>query len=41
MSDDMDGLAQLLAMRAAGTRPPIGETLGFDLVAVERGCVLF
>lgn len=36
-----DGLAQLEAMIAGGLRAPIGETLGFHLVEVERGLVVF
>ncbi len=36
-----DGLAQLEAMIAGGLRAPIGETLGFHLVEVERGRVVF
>ena len=36
-----DGLAQLLAMRESGRRAPIGETLGFDLVEIERGRAVF
>lgn len=37
-SDDTapDGLAQVEAMMVRGLRVPIGETLGFDLVRVER-----
>jgi len=38
---EMDGLAQLQAMLATGRQPPIGETLKFDLVAVERGSAVF
>lgn len=36
-----DGLAQLNAMLAGGLKAPIGQTLGFDLVEVERGRVVF
>lgn len=36
-----DGLAQLQALLAGGLRAPIGETLGFELVEVERGLVVF
>lgn len=36
-----DGFAQLQAMLAGGLKAPIGETLGFDLVEVERGRVVF
>ena len=45
MNDDAtprpDGFAQLLAMRESGRRAPIGETLGFDLVEIERGRAVF
>jgi len=37
----LDGLAQLQAMLAAGRRPPIGETMNFDLVEIERGRAVF
>lgn len=37
----LDGLGQLLAMREAGRGAPIGETLGFTLVKVERGRAVF
>ncbi len=36
-----DGLEQLRAMLAGGLKAPIGQTLGFDLVEVERGRVVF
>lgn len=36
-----DGLAQLEAMLARGLKAPIGETLGFQLIEVERGRVVF
>jgi uncharacterized protein (TIGR00369 family) len=36
-----DGLQQLRAMLAGGLKAPIGETLGFELVEVERGQVVF
>ena len=36
-----DGLARLQAMLAGDLKAPIGETLGFDLVEVERGRVVF
>lgn len=36
-----DGLAQLEAMIAGGLKAPIGQTLGFELVEVERGRVVF
>ena len=40
-SEAPDGLAQLQAMLASGTRPGIGVTLGFHLVEVARGAVTF
>jgi acyl-coenzyme A thioesterase PaaI-like protein len=36
-----DGLQQLQAMPGGGFKAPIGQTLGFDLVEVERGRVVF
>jgi acyl-coenzyme A thioesterase PaaI-like protein len=36
-----DGLAQLQAMLGTGLRAPMGETLGFELIEVERGRVVF
>ncbi|MGQ0590216.1 MAG: PaaI family thioesterase [Sphingosinicella sp.] len=36
-----DGLEQLRGMLAGGLKAPIGRTLGFDLVEVERGRVVF
>lgn len=36
-----DGLAQLQAIPTDGLRAPIGQTLGFELVEVERGRVVF
>jgi uncharacterized protein (TIGR00369 family) len=36
-----DGLEQLQAMLAGGLKAPIGKTLGFELVEVERGRVVF
>lgn len=36
-----DGLAKVRALLAAGGQPPIGETLGFALVEVELGRVVF
>lgn len=36
-----DGLAQLQAMIAGELKVPMGETLSFDLVEVERGTVVF
>lgn len=44
MSDNKeapDGLAQLQAMLDGGLKAPIGKTLGFGLVEVERGRVVF
>jgi len=38
---NLDGLGQLAALMAANVRPPIGETLDFALVALERGLVVF
>ncbi len=40
-SAGLTGLEQLQAMLAAGQRPSICETLGFDLVLVERGSAVF
>ncbi|MBY9062495.1 PaaI family thioesterase [Sphingomonas yunnanensis] len=37
----LDGHGQLAALMAADRHPPIGETLGFYLVELERGRVLF
>ena len=37
----LDGLAQLRAMLDGGLKAPIGQTLGFELVEVERGRVVF
>ena len=36
-----DGLAQLRALLAGGLMAPIGRTIGFELVEVERGMVVF
>jgi acyl-coenzyme A thioesterase PaaI-like protein len=36
-----DGLQQLQAMLDGGFKEAIGQTLGFDLVEVERGRVVF
>lgn len=36
-----DGLAQLQSMLDAGFKAPIGKTLGFELVEIERGRVVF
>ena len=37
----LSGLELLRAMIASGRRPPIAETLDFDLVEVEKGRALF
>jgi uncharacterized protein (TIGR00369 family) len=37
----LDGLAQVRTMMAANRQPPIGETMKFELVAVERGHAVF
>ena len=39
--DALDGFQQLRAMLAGGLKAPMGETLGFRLVEVERGQVVF
>lgn len=36
-----DGLAQLQALLADGLKAPMGQTLGFELVEVERGRAVF
>ena len=36
-----DGFEQLRAMLAGGLKAPIGQTLGFEMVEVERGRVVF
>lgn len=36
-----DGLAQLQATLANGLKAPMGQTLGFHLVEVERGRAVF
>ncbi len=36
-----DGLQQLQALLSTGLKAPIGRTLGFELVEVERGRVVF
>ena len=36
-----DGLAQLRAMLERGLKAPIGQTLGFELVEIDRGRVVF
>lgn len=38
---DLDGLQQLRAMMASGRRAGIGQKLGFDLIEVEPGRVVF
>lgn len=38
---DLDGHDQLAALMAANRHPPIGETLEFALVELERGRVVF
>lgn len=40
-SAGLTGLEQLQAMIAAGQRPSICETLGFDLIEVARGSAVF
>jgi uncharacterized protein (TIGR00369 family) len=40
-ADNPDGFQQLQAMLAGDLKAPIGETLGFNLVEVERGRVVF
>ena len=37
----LDGLAQLRAWLETGSQPPMGGTLGFKLVEVERGKAVF
>lgn len=37
----MNGLEQVQALLAAGKQPPIGETLAFSLVEVDRGRAVF
>jgi uncharacterized protein (TIGR00369 family) len=39
--DQLDGLSQLLALRDAGRNAPIADTLGFRLVEIEKGFVVF
>jgi uncharacterized protein (TIGR00369 family) len=36
-----DGFEQLRAMLSGGVKAPIGETLGFELVEVDRGRIVF
>ena len=38
---DLDGLARVRALLAAGGRPPIGDTLEFELVEVDLGRAVF
>ena len=40
-TEPQDGLAQLLRMRDEGQNAPIGDTLGFRLVEIERGFAAF
>lgn len=40
-SADLDGHDQLAALMAANRHPPIGDTLEFALVELERGRVVF
>jgi uncharacterized protein (TIGR00369 family) len=37
----LDGLAQLQSLLDAGIQPPIGRTLGFSLVEIEKGRAVF
>ena len=37
----LSGLEQLRALIAAGARPPIGDTLAFNLVLIEPGVAVF
>ena len=39
--NQLSGLEQLRAMVAAGKMPGIGRTMGFDLVEIEHGHVVF
>ena len=39
--EGLDGLAQLRSLLEAGIQPPIGTTLGFSLVELERGRAVF
>ena len=41
VTDQKDGLAQLLAMKEAGLKAPITEKMGFELVQIERGLAIF
>ncbi|WP_221937336.1 hypothetical protein [Novosphingobium lindaniclasticum] len=38
---DLDGHGQLASLMVANRHPPIGETLEFWLVELERGSVVF
>jgi uncharacterized protein (TIGR00369 family) len=40
-AEDLDGLAQLRSLLNAGLQAPIGRTLGFSLVGIERGRAVF
>lgn len=40
-TEPQDGLAQLLRMRDEGQNAPLGDTLGFRLVEIERGFAAF
>ncbi|MDO5621142.1 MAG: PaaI family thioesterase [Paracoccus sp. (in: a-proteobacteria)] len=40
-ADGLDGLGQLSALIKRGVQPPIGQTLDFQLVAIERGRAVF
>jgi uncharacterized protein (TIGR00369 family) len=40
-SAGLSGLEQLKSLLASGIRPPIGETLEFDLVEIEEGRAVF
>ncbi|MDH7638063.1 PaaI family thioesterase [Sphingomonas oryzagri] len=37
----LSGIEQLRALKAAGRRPPIADTLDFDLAEIEKGRVVF
>ena len=39
--DDLDGLGQLQALVDAGSRPPMNELMGLELVHLARGAVTF
>ena len=40
-AEALDGLAQLQSLLDAGVQPPVGKTLGFSLVEVEKGRAVF